>query len=165
MGEFEAGALDSGRGAEVVAEFVAEIDREFVEAAFAFDEDVEMFIDYAPFLVVAGQDGVVVFKDAHHSLAFVEKSVLFVDEGEFPLGADGFGLFEFGCIDPAVRCGARAFHYVDAEVFAACHLHRARVAYCRVEVEVEGDFAAGVFPSSKCYFNCAHFLFCLREGW
>lgn len=72
-------ALDACRGAEIFSELVAEIYGELVEVALAFYEYVEVFIDYAPFLVVAWQDGVEIFKDVHHPFAFVEKSVLFVD--------------------------------------------------------------------------------------
>jgi len=79
LGELEAVALDACGGAEIFAELVAEIYGKLVEAALAFYEYVEVFIDYAPFLVVAGQDGVEIFKDVHHSFSLVEKSVLFVD--------------------------------------------------------------------------------------
>lgn len=154
-------ALDACRGAEIFSELVAEIYGELVEVALAFHEYVEVFIDYAPFLVVAWQDGIEIFEDTHHSLSCVEEAVLFVYEREFSLGADGLCLLELGGIDSAVRCCARAFHYVDAEIFAACHLHCSGVADGRIEVEIEGDFAAGVFPLSECHFNCAHFAFCL----
>ena len=154
-------ALDACSGAEIFSELVAEIYGELVEVALAFHEYVEVFIDYAPFLVVAWQDGIEIIKDVHHPFALVEKSVLFVDQGYFSLSADGLGLLELGGIDSAVRCCARAFHYVDAEIFAACHLHCSGVADGRIEVEIEGDFAAGVFPLSECHFNCAHFAFCL----
>ena len=51
-------ALDACRGAEIFSELVAEIYGELVEVALAFYEYVEVFIDYAPFLVVAWQDGI-----------------------------------------------------------------------------------------------------------
>ena len=161
LGEFECITLYPFGRAEVFSEFVAEVDCDFIKCAFTFDEDVEVFIYYSPFLVVALQDGVEVFEDAHLSFGFVQESVLFVDERDFALGTDGFGLFEFGGVVSAVGSCARAFHYVYAEVFPSCHLHCARVAYCRVEVEVESDSAARVFSLSKCYFNCCHITFCL----
>ncbi len=123
-------------GGKVVAEFVAEVNCDFVECAFAFDEDVEVFVDYSPFLVVALQDRVEVFEDAHLAFGFVEEAVLFVDERDFALGTDSLGLFEFGGVVAAVGCCARAFHYVYAEVFPSGHLHCARVADGRVEIEI-----------------------------
>lgn len=149
LGEFECVALYPFGCAEVFSEFVAEVDCDFVKCAFAFDEDVEVFIYYSPFLVVALQDGVEVFEDAHLSFGFVQESILFVDERDFALGTDGFGLFGFGGVVSAVGSCARAFHYVYAEVFPSCHLHCSWVTYCRVEVEVERHLAARILSFSK----------------
>ena len=150
----EAFVVEAGfSGEEVFAEFLAELESDVGDGAFAAGEAEE---------VLEGAAGIIprfvgyvleILDKVHFATVAVGEAKLLFEDGNLALGADGLGNLEFLVVAFAL-CGVFGFlEQVDAQVFPAAELAGAGVAHGRVEVQVEGDLTAWEFPFTECYFG------------
>lgn len=118
----------------------------------------EMLEDVAG--VVAGLVGDVleVLDEIDLAAGMVGKAELLFKDGYLALGADGLGNLELFVVALAFDGILEPFVQVDTQVLPAAEFAVARIAHGRVEVQVEGNHAAGEFAFTKGYFGCRHNL-------
>ena len=156
LGEFLVGVLELVGVQQVVAEAFAEGDVDVAHLALAAAIVAEMVVNANPFLVFGVQLGLEVGEEVHLEFGLVQEVVLAADDGEFTLGAEGFGLGYLFFVGVFVALEFGLVFEVDAEVFVPDILSGVRVSEGRVEVQVEGNLAAWQQPLSKCYFSYSH---------
>ena len=155
----EAFVIEAGfSGEEVFTEFLAELQGDVGNGAFAASVAEEMLEDASG--VVAGLVGDVleVLYEIDLAAAVVGKAELLFEDGNLALGADGFGDLELFVVALALGGVFGLFEEVYAQVLPAAELAGAGIAHGRVEVQVEGNLAAGELSFSKGYFSCRHNL-------
>ena len=155
----EAFVVEAGfSGEEVFAEFLAELQGDVGDGAFAAGVAEEMLEDASG--VVAGLVGDVlkILDEIDLAAGVVGKTELLFEDGYLALGADGFGDLELFVVALALGGVFGLFEEVDAQVLPAAELAGAGISHGRVEVQVEGNLAAGELSFSKGYFSCRHNL-------
>lgn len=104
---------------QIFAEAVAEIDGDVFHLTFTFAVFLEVVIDTNPFLVVSGKVLMVVGKEVLLRGVSVDEAKVASEDGEFSLGADAFGCYQFLFVEFTIFCCARLANEVDAKVFSA----------------------------------------------
>jgi len=158
MGD-EALVVEAGfSGEEVFAEFLAELQGDVGNGAFAAGVAEEMLEDAAG--IVAGLVGDVleILDEIDLAAGVVGKAELLFEDGNLSLGADGFGNLELFVVAPAFGGVFGLLEQVDAQILPAAEFTGAGIAYGRVEVQVEGNLSAREFAFSKGYFGSRHNL-------
>ena len=136
-------------GQQVLAELVTQIYIDFVEAALAFGELLEVHVDVLPLGVLLLGLLLEVGKEVALHLLLVEEIIALVDDALEASAAKGLGLLAHTVVVVLLALRLRLGIDVDAKAFVAHNLHSALIPVARVVVQVKGQLLS-VF-----YFPCS----------
>jgi hypothetical protein len=137
-------------GQQVLTEFVTQIHVDFIEAALAVTESVEVLIDMLQLAVLLFGLHFEVGKEVALHLVSVKEVIPLIDYGLIATAAEGFSLLTHTVVVVSFTLILRLGINVNAEGFMTHDLHGRFVTIAWVVVQIEGQlFSAFDFPCAK----------------
>ena len=137
-------------GHQILLELVAQVNVDFIEAALAIAEFLEVEVHVLPLCVLLVRLLLEVVEKTALHLLLVEEVVSFVDDALETTAAQGFGLFAHTVVVVLLALRLRLGIDIDAETLVAHNFHCALVPVARVIVQVKGQLLSVFdFPCSE----------------
>ena len=122
---------------QVIPELLAQFHGDIAKGAFAADKFLEVVVNTIPFLILFPCLSPEVGKEIDFLLVLVQEPELFIDKRLDTDTADSLCFVQHVLIEHSLLLILRLGIDVDAEEFPATHLHRIRIAYGRIIIQIK----------------------------
>ena len=122
---------------QVIPELLAQFPGDIAKGAFAADKFLEVVVNTIPFLILFPCLSPEVGNEIDFLLVLVQSPEFFIDKRLDTDTADSLCFVQHVLIEHSLLLILRLGIDVDAEEFPATHLHRIRIAYGRIIIQIK----------------------------